>query len=107
ANRPKTAQVSGVVTYKGDPVEGANVSLTPKSGSGQGGFALSDKDGKFQVTTFDQNDGAVPGEYSVMISKKTVDTTPNPKDPNGPPLKSVEKSHIPAKYSSIKGGLTA
>ena len=36
----------------------------------------------------------------MTITKKIVETTPNPKDPNGPPVKSVEKSLIPARYAS-------
>jgi len=97
--RPKTAPVEGVVTYKGAAVEGASVALNPKGQTGNAAYGLTDAEGKFVLSTFGQQDGAVPGDYIVTVTKKEVETTPNPKDPNGPPLKSVEKSFIPARYS--------
>ncbi|WP_437193613.1 carboxypeptidase-like regulatory domain-containing protein [Planctomicrobium sp. SH527] len=100
-NRPKTSPASGVVTYKGQPVDGANVNFAPPSGDGTGASAMTDAEGKFKLGTFDQADGAVPGAYKVIITKKKVETTPNPKDPNGPPVKTVETSLIPVKYSKL------
>ncbi len=100
-DRPKTSPASGVVTYKGQPVDGANVNFTPPSGDGTGAFAMTDAEGKFKLGTFDQNDGAVPGNYKVIVTKKHVETIKNPKDPNGPPVKTEEKSLIPVKYSKL------
>ena len=98
--RPKTTPAAGVVTLAGRPVEGASVSFVPTDRNGTAAFALTDSEGKFQLSTFGEHDGAVPGPYTVTITKKTVETTPNPKDPNGPPVKSVETSEIPPRYAS-------
>jgi hypothetical protein len=99
-DRPKTAPAEGVVTYQGKGVEGASVTFAPADKNGTAAYAITDAEGKFILNTFGDKDGAAAGEYTVTITKKEVETTPNPKDPNGPPLKSVEKSLIPAKYSS-------
>ena len=60
--------VSGKVLYNGEPVEGAIVSFmgeeAPKSAVGE-----TDAEGVFQLTTFDDNDGAVPGQHTVTITK--------------------------------------
>jgi hypothetical protein len=99
-DRPQTFPAEGVVTYQGTGIEGASVTFAPKDRNGTSAYAITDAEGKFVLSTFGENDGAALGDYTVTITKKHVDTTPNPKDPNGPPLKSVEKSLIPAKYAS-------
>ncbi len=99
-NRPKTIPASGVVTLQGRPVEGASVSFVPADRAGTAAFALTDAEGRFDLNTFSEKDGAVAGQYTVTVTKKSVETTPNPKDPNGPPLKSVEKSDLPVRYAS-------
>lgn len=98
--RPKTFPAEGVVTYKGQAVEGATVNFGPTAPAGSAAYASTDAEGKFVLSTFGEKDGAAAGDYTVTITKKQVETTPNPKDPNGPPLKSVEKSFLPARYSN-------
>ena len=74
-DRPATVPVSGVVTLGGNPVEGATVTFhagVPAPGqTAQGNSAVgqTDAEGRFQLKTFEANDGAVPGEYVVTISK--------------------------------------
>lgn len=97
--RPKTTPACGVVNYKGRGVEGASVSFVPTERTGTAAFARTDTEGNFSLSTFGENDGAALGQFTVTITKKTVETTPNAEDPNGPPLKSVEKSQIPARYA--------
>jgi len=73
-SRPKTYPVSGVVTLNGQPVAGATVVFVPKA-SGRGENApraasgKTDEQGRYSLTTFGGNDGAVPGEYFVKVSK--------------------------------------
>lgn len=66
--RPKTATVSGKVTYKGAAVEGAVVTFSvvgaPRVATGE-----TNASGEFRLTTFDTNDGAIIGDHSVTISK--------------------------------------
>lgn len=69
ANRPPVYEPSGVVTMKGAPVEGATVIYHSQDHelSAQG---LTDKDGRFTLTTLDQDDGAVAGMHKVVITKR-------------------------------------
>ncbi len=105
-DRPKVVPVSGTVTYKGEVVEGADV-VFRSAGQKNPAYALTDAEGRFELTTFDQGDGAVPGSHQVRISKIVVEQ-PEIKDPEGiiPPTK--EENHLPAKYNDFeKSKLTA
>lgn len=68
SDRPELVPVSGSVTFKGAPVEGATVTFysekSPRSAQG-----VTDASGNFKLTTYDTNDGAVAGEHTVSISK--------------------------------------
>lgn len=68
-DRPERYPASGTVMQGGQPVAGAAVSFVPKSSSGTSAFATTDDTGKFQLTTFDPGDGAIPGEYHVKVEK--------------------------------------
>ncbi len=65
---PPTYAVTGVVTYNGDPVEGAQVAFVA-AGGGQGAAGTTDADGKYTLTTYEAGDGAEAGEYGVKIMK--------------------------------------
>lgn len=60
--------VSGRVTLKGEPVDGAIVIFhsTSKQVSAQG---LTDADGRYRLTTYEDGDGAVAGEHIVTVRK--------------------------------------
>ncbi len=106
-NRPKRSPVSGVVTYKQQPVEGATVIFIPV-GSTPGAAARTDASGRFQLQTFDPNDGAVPGDYRVTVQKVEITTTGTAKtdDEELPP--GEQRSLIPEKYGVANlSGLTA
>ncbi len=72
---PSTAPVSGVVTYKGKPLQGIRVTLhaqgaTPKAQyipTGQTGG-----DGKFTLSTGAPGNGAPPGTYVVTFEKPEI-----------------------------------
>lgn len=68
-----TVQVSGLVTLDGAPVEGANVTFAPAAtGGGRAASGVTDKTGRYRLTTLDPNDGALPGNYVVTVSKSEV-----------------------------------
>jgi hypothetical protein len=67
--RPPTFPVSGTVTLKGQPLEGARIVLVPTTPGVEGCAAVSDAQGKFQVTTFSQGDGAQAGSYGIQVTK--------------------------------------
>ena len=61
--------VEGAVTRNGKPLANALVALHPKGGDPRAITARgqTDAEGKFVVTTYDQNDGAPEGEYAVTV----------------------------------------
>ncbi len=104
--RPRTVPVTGTVTYRGKPVEGAVVSLladkVPQAATGTTSSA-----GRFQLSTFDDRDGAVPGSHRATVVKLVPELQQQPgedadaytsrvfgKDPG--------KSTLPAKYASVR-----
>src|SRR6478672_6692857 len=70
-----TATVVGTVLYKNQPVEGATVNFLPKGETpgAKPAHGRTDSGGHFTLTTYfdptDQPVGALPGEYSVTITK--------------------------------------
>jgi hypothetical protein len=114
SDRPETAPVTGVVTYKGELVEGATVVLMATSQEGRGAMGLTDASGKFNLMTFEPGDGAIPGSYGVKISKvsggglQTQDEAMAMMESGGMPQPTEEKDLLPAKYKDEKtSGLTA
>ncbi|MEN6493775.1 MAG: carboxypeptidase-like regulatory domain-containing protein [Thermoguttaceae bacterium] len=117
-NRPDTYPVTGTVTHGGKPVEGAIVKFELADGS-RSATGKTDASGKYALTTFGANDGALPGSYKVSILKyeappapaATGDSMANYVPPevtkNGqqpPPPKNL----LPTKYADAKtSGLTA
>src|SRR5262245_13773770 len=78
--RPAVVKAKGTITHDGQPLADAVINFLPTSGS-HAAFARSDAQGRFQLTTFDSNDGAVPGDYKVAVTRIVVEHEPNPKDP--------------------------
>ena len=70
----RVATVTGIVKYEGKPIADAAISFTPQGG-GRPGYAITEADGTFQMTTFEQNDGALIGMHNVAITAidETVD----------------------------------
>jgi hypothetical protein len=62
--------VSGAVTYNGEPMAGAMISLHPLGDPDPRALrshATADKDGRFKLSTYLSEDGAPAGEYAVTI----------------------------------------
>ena len=66
SDNPKTYPADGKVSYRGQPVTSGMILLTPKD-SGHAATGSLEKNGSFRLTTFQKNDGAVPGTYRVAI----------------------------------------
>lgn len=67
---PTTAPVSGTVLVKGKPAAGVTVKFHPKFDIGAVRFVpsgVTNKDGRFILSTAAANDGAPPGEYAVTF----------------------------------------
>ena len=113
---PTTVPVSGTVMYKGKPVEGATV-IFRSDASSLAASGVTDSEGKFELTTKTANDGAVPGEHVVTVSKVTGGAQTSDEamtamldDPSilaqasdkQNKSKAVPKALLPAKYAHAK-----
>ena len=78
---PNLGQVSGIVTYKGEPVEGATVSFLPVSTDGVLAVGKTEADGRYvlaaPVQTKGVSQGAFSGKYNVTIRKLEVTVSEN------------------------------
>ena len=75
-NWPERFPVTGTVTYKGEPIEAAEVTFMSKS-KNSAAAGRTDSDGHFYLTTFVEKDGAVAGPQVVSIRRvDIVDMTP-------------------------------
>jgi hypothetical protein len=74
-DRPERAPVSGTVVYNGKPIEGAEVAFWAE-GAPRPAKGLTDAEGKFALSMFDFNDGAVPGPNKVTVSKVEAAAAP-------------------------------
>jgi hypothetical protein len=68
SNRTKTYPVRGTVTYRGKPVSDASVEfLAP--GASRPATGVTDGNGRFRLTTFEPDDGAIVGAHVVTVIK--------------------------------------
>ena len=98
SGRPDTARVTGLVTYKGQPLAEAQVSFIPAQGRPASGGTGAD--GRFTLTTFRANDGALLGEHTVIIAK-TVPVAGQEDKPYAYPY-AKPRSVIPEKYGNLQ-----
>ena len=88
-----TFPASGTVTYNGKPLETGTITFYPQTAS-QPASGIMSSGGKFVLTTSIQGDGAIPGDYKVVVrsfrSSGDVGTG-----------KSAEESLVPTKYNDI------
>jgi len=76
------------------PVEGATVVFIPQSHQ-YAAAGTTDTQGRFQLRTFEENDGAVAGSYQVTVKKFYF-------------VDNVEYQSLPIRYANgAKSGLTA
>jgi hypothetical protein len=113
-SQPSTTKVTGTVTYNGEPVEGATVVFGAASEGGRAATGVTDSAGKFTLTTFEQGDGAVPGSYTVAISKTETIGGMSAEEEHaameaGEEVEEAETiQHLPEKYlNGPTSGLTA
>lgn len=76
ASNPSTYPVTGTVTYQGKPLAGANVGFSATDENTRGAIGVTDSQGKYTLTTFEQGDGAMAGTFKVTVSKYDRPTAP-------------------------------
>ncbi len=98
--------VSGAVTYRGEPLEGAEITFLREGGPPARG--TTDAQGRFRLRTYvsPSNDlvGAVPGEYTVRVVKLESLVLPGDismdevmrRSPSGP------KQLVPKRYADVQ-----
>ncbi|QDT79013.1 carboxypeptidase-like regulatory domain-containing protein [Gimesia maris] len=95
---PELAQVTGVITMDGAPLEGAKVIFEPQQATDKArrraSSATTESDGSYTLQYNSDASGATPGSHKVLISKM-------PDDPE-----QAGEQLIPAKYNN-KTELTA
>jgi len=60
----KAVPAAGTVTYKGNPVDTGTVGFEPEKGRAASGTI---KDGRFVLSTYGDDDGAIPGKHRVAV----------------------------------------
>lgn len=89
SDQPDLGKVSGVVTMDGAPLEGALVSFAPEEG--RGSQAITDSEGKYQLSYIGDTMGAKVGSHKVRITTYIEDDS----DPEAQKTKET----IPKKYN--------
>jgi hypothetical protein len=69
-NRPTRVPVSGVVTIDGEPLGRGNIKFVPANGRPSAG-AIG-PDGRFTLTCYDGNDGALLGTHRVQVASNRI-----------------------------------
>lgn len=87
--------MTGLVTYDGRPLSDAAVLFTPLAGRPACG--VTDIDGRFQLSTFHDGDGALAGKHSVTITANASYVPSFWPDPPKPPPTGPK---IPIRYAS-------
>ena len=64
---------SGTVKYKGEPIAKGLINLVPVKGGATHGSSGIIEDGSFSLSTLTPGDGALPGEYKVVVNTRQVD----------------------------------
>jgi hypothetical protein len=95
-SRNDLAKVSGKVTLKGQPLEGATVEFQPTAKGASPSSAVTDAHGRYELMYTFETPGAIPGEHVVSI--RTAGTY---FDEQGNELERPER--VPAKYNDQTG----
>jgi hypothetical protein len=95
-----TQPVTGIVTYKGQPVQGAAISFIGDQEGMRVATAATGADGKYQLMTADTK-GAMPGKYSVTVTKtETSGGAPQTMEEAAKsPAAATSTELLPAKYA--------
>jgi hypothetical protein len=94
-------KVQGIVTLNGKPVENAQVSFVPvRGGTGKPATGRTGPDGSFDLTTTRPHDGAMPGDYTVLVQYEEGTVVPpgSMKEAKAGLLKASKKPKPPPKY---------
>src|SRR5262245_19121507 len=106
--QPKTYPVSGTVMYNGQRVAAAKVTFMTE-GAAKAATGITDSEGKFQLSTYSANDGAIAGDHKITVIKEEAPAAGSA-GATGPtdPTKQVNPADIAATYRKVQeGGLSS
>lgn len=98
--KAKVAKVSGKLTYKGAALANVTVTFTPEKGRPATGE--TDAEGKFKLSTFGSNDGAVLGLHKVTLGDKPAGGPPPMPGTPEAATSVAQVDRFPAKYKDVK-----
>ncbi|MCH9652712.1 MAG: hypothetical protein K0U86_00385 [Planctomycetes bacterium] len=67
---PKRSAVTGTVSYNGKPLSIGSLVFIPVGG-GPSAQGKVDRNGFYEMGTYDDDDGVIPGDYKIMITALT------------------------------------
>ena len=105
-----TVPVSGVVTYRGQPVPQGRIQFAPDmTGPGvRAAFGNLDSRGRYTLSTYGKGDGAIVGTHRVAIVARRQAAAPFDREAVAAGLTSGPPSLIPEHYGNgATSGLTA
>jgi hypothetical protein len=109
ASRLTTIPVSGKVTYHGQPVSQGTVTFQPvKLSEGlprRPAMGTLQSDGTYQLSSFQHNDGVIPGEYQVIVI--SITSGPTPEQPNVPEVWAIPKKYGNPVQTDLKATVPA
>ncbi len=97
AGGEKTGSVSGTLTYKNAPLANVVVTFTPEKGRPATGE--TDAAGKFTLSSFGKNDGAVLGKHKISLTDKPTGIPAMPGTPEAANA-TAGVDRFPAKYKT-------
>ena len=111
-DRPDLVPVSGVVTYQGQPLANAEV-VFQNDKAPRAAVGTTDAQGKFRLQSYENFDGAVPGDHVITVSKIQADAAISGADVDDPSaaygggmdaaasgdMSAISKSELPDKYA--------
>ena len=106
-DRPPTYSVKGTVTFDGKPLADASIVFRPTVGE-NAAVGRTNQQGEFTLQTFEEQDGAVAGDFQVSVTAVKIEGPPPGAnlDEINPVTKEIWL--IPQNYGDFKkSGLTA
>jgi len=81
SSKAKPVKFDGLVTYDDKPLGGATVQFIPLDTRGQPALGVTDSNGVVRLTTYNPEDGVLPGDYKITVKKmkgdRASDTKPS------------------------------